>query len=205
MQLTKELAYLLGALRDGSVLRYKEKNGKVHHYVCVYNKNTEWLKEISRIFEVLFDKKPCFSDPRKGTPYTRIYSKEITEAFQRQFQHPLTSQITWRTPKKIISARNETQKHYIAGFWDAEGGQDKVTGQIRFHLSWNGMECPPLEDIKRMLKRQGIKTGKVRRYSNKSGRYPRFVLRILKKDNKTFFEKIPIRNISKKIGNLTAK
>lgn len=197
MQLTNELAYLLGALRDGSVLRYAEKNGKTHHALSLYNKNKEWLKQLEKTFEVLFCKKPSFSEPKNGTPYLRIYSKEIVETFQREFQHPLTSQITWETPRVILLADSEQQKHYIAGFWDAEGGQDKVTMQIRFHLSWNGETCPPLNDLKQMLERIGIQTGKVGRYRNVNGNYSRFVLRVLKKDNENFFEQIPIRNKSK--------
>lgn len=198
MQLTNELAYLLGALRDGSVLRYTEKNGKTHYALSLYSKNTQWLKQLEKTFEVLFCKKPSFSEPKNGTPYLRIYSKEIVETFQREFQHPLTSQITWKTPDKILGASNVKQKYYVAGFWDAEGGQDKITKQIRFHLSWNGNTCPPLNDLKQMLLKSNIETGKVGRYTNENGNFPRFVLRVLKKDNDKFFDEIPIRNKIKK-------
>jgi intein-encoded DNA endonuclease-like protein len=208
MELTKELFYLLGALRDGSVLRYGDKQGKIHHYVTFYSKDVEWLNFISKQLKKLFEEKQTFCKPRTGTPYLRIYSKKIAVWMHEEFQHPLTSQITWRTPKVIMKSENDEMiRWYIAGFWDAEGGYDIRTHQIRFHLSWNGLECPPLQDMKALLGRLGICTGNVGMYENKNGNYPRFVLRISKKDNEKFLKVIPISNPSKKlkIGNPTAK
>lgn len=208
MELTKDLAYLLGALRDGSVLRYNDKQGKIHHYLTFYSKDIEWLKFLSKILKRVFSEKQILCKPRTGTPYLRIYSKKIATQINKEFQHPLTSQIQWKTPKILMKTqKNEVIKWYIAGFWDAEGGFDIRTHQIRFHLSWDGLKCPPLNDIKNLLNKLGINTGKVGRYENKNGNYPRFVLRILKRDNEKFLNTIPISNPSKKekIDILTAK
>lgn len=208
MELTKDFAYLLGALRDGSVLRYGDRQGKIHHYVTFYSKDTGWLKFLSKILSNVFGEKQIFCAPKSGTPYLRIYSKRIATLIHEEFQHPLTSQITWETPRPLADTKdNEIIKWYIAGFWDAEGGFDIKTHQIRFHLSWNGSVCPPLEDIKAFLGKFNIRTGNVGMYENKNGNYPRFVLRVSKKDNKRFLETFPISNPSKlkKIGILTAK
>jgi intein-encoded DNA endonuclease-like protein len=157
---------------------------------------------------MLFSEKQIFCKPRTGTPYVRIYSKKIATFMEKEFQHPLTSQITWKTPKILIETKNKKFiRWYIAGFWDAEGGFDIRTHQIRFHLSWDGSKCPPLEDIKNFLGRLGIETGKVGMYENKNGNYPRFVLRVSKKENGKFLKRVPISNPSKKkkIGIVTAK
>ncbi len=208
MELTKNLAYLLGALRDGSVLRYSDKQGKIHHYITFYSKDTKWLNFLSKLLKKTFSGNQIFCKPRKGTPYLRIYSKKIAIQIQKEFDHPLKSQITWKTPKILMDTGNkEIIKWYIGGFWDAEGGFDIRTHQIRFHLSWNGLECPPLNDIKRLLRKLNISSGNVGIYKNKNGNYPRFVLRVSKKDNKNFIKNIPIFNPSKKrkIGILAAK
>lgn len=208
MELTKDLAYLLGALRDGSVLRYSDKQGKIHHYITFYSKDIKWLKFLSKPLKRIFNEKQIFCKPITGTPYLRIYSKKIATQIQQEFQHPLTSQITWETPQILMKTKNkEFIKWYIAGFWDAEGGFDIRTHQIRFHLSWNGLECPPLNDIKKLLEKLDINTGNVGMYENKNGNYPRFVLRLSKKDNEKFLKTIPIANPSKKkkIGILAAK
>ena len=203
MELTKDLAYLLGSLRDGSVLKYSEKSGKTHYYITFYSKDIYWLNFLSKILTRIFSEKQSLCIPKKGTPYLRIYSKKIAEMMREKFGHPLTSQITWKTPDILLKTNNpEIIKWYIAGFWDAEGGFDIRTHQIRFHLSWNGLECPPLMDIKQFLKKLNIETGEVGIYENKNGNFPRFVLRISKKDNGKFLQKIPISNPSKieKIG-----
>lgn len=208
MELTKDLAYILGALRDGSVLRYTDKTGKTQNYIAFYSKDTRWLKIISKPLTKTFSGHQVFCIPKTGTPYLRIYSKEIVEKIKKEFNHPLTSQITWRTPKIIMKTKDkDILKYYIAGFWDAEGSYDIRTNQIRFHLSWNGFECPPLIDMKKILKRFEIKCGNVGIYENKNGNFPRFVLRLSKFCNEKFLKDIPIQNPSKieKIGNLTAK
>ena len=199
MELSKELAYILGALRDGSVLRYRDKQGKLHHYITFYSKDQEWLKILSEILSRIFREKQTLYIPKTGTPYLRIYSKRIAVYFKEKFQHPLSSQIMWETPKVLKKTGNpEILKWYIAGFWDAEGSFDTSTKQLRFHLSWNGSECPPLNDIKDFLQTLGIRTGKVGRYVNKNGNYPRFVLRVSKRDNEKFLKTIPVLNPFKK-------
>ena len=199
MQLTKELAYVLGALRDGSINRYKDKYGKLHHSISFYSKSVKWLKVLQKMFTKIFNITPRLVIYSYTTPYIRIYSKKIAEIFEREFQHPLSKQISWNTPE-IIKKTKEKKilRYYIAGFWDAEGGVDINRQQVKFYLSWDGKNCFPLEDIKKILEKFfNISSGKVCRYKNSNGNYPRFVLRISKKDNLKFLRIFPLKNPEK--------
>lgn len=201
MQLTTNLAYLIGSLRDGSVSRFVDKLGKVHHSITFYSKSLGWLRIISQKFEPTFGIKTKISFYNTKTlkvPYLRVYSKKIAEIMLHEFQHPLGRQIRWHTPIKIRHADKEIQRHFIAGFWDAEGGAELRNKQISFYLSWDGDECPPLEDLKQMLLQLGIRSGRVCRYENENGVYPRFVLRVSKYDNQKFVEEIPVQNPEKR-------
>ena len=199
MKLTKNLAYIAGALRDGSVLRYKEKSGKMHYYTTVYNKDEKWLRELQKLFEKEFGIRPKLRKQKNRASYIRTYNKGVAKYFEENFEHPLKNQIGWKTPNLI---RKCTSKkilvNYIAGFWDAEGGFDIRTRQIRFHLSAKGKKCLPLEDMKNFLEKFGIECGKVGRYKNERGVHPRFVLRVLKSSNKKFLNKIPLKSFIKK-------
>jgi hypothetical protein len=199
MQLTNNLAYLLGALRDGSVCRFKNNQGKICSSVTFYSKSIKWLNVLQKkIFEVFKINTKIVQYGNK-TPYIRIYSKELVDELNKKFQCPLKTQIGWITPLFIKNSDDiEIIKNYIAGFWDAEGGVNLQSKQVAFYLSWNGKRCPPLEDLKKMLEKLKIKCGNVCRYKNERGVYPRFVLRISMKDNERFFRSIPTQNPEKR-------
>ncbi len=198
-KLTKELAYILGALRDGCISKYKEKSGKLHYHLSIYSKCIGWLKILQKFFKKTLGKAPKIVIPRNRTPYLRIYSKEIAEMFHTRFQHPLSQQVSWQTPSAIKESKNkDILKWYVAGFYDAEGGVDIHKKEAKFYLSWNGEKCPPLEDIKEILEKVfGIKTGKVCRYTNPRGKFPRFVLRIKRKFLEKFFLLFPLQHPQK--------
>ena len=200
MQLTNEMAYLIGALRDGTVTRYQSKNqNNYHSYVAVYNKNLIWIKYVQKIFDNLFLGKSKITRTKNGIYYVRRYSKQIVSMFEKEFQHPIGKQINWRTPSALLNSNDrEIWRNYIGGFFDAEGGTIPER-QIIFYLSWNGNTCPVLEDIKFKLKILfNIDSGRVSGRENTNGIYPRFCLRIYKKENrKLFIDNIKIYNPSK--------
>lgn len=199
MQLTSQLAYLLGALRDGSVSKFKDWKGKIHHSIVFYSGSIGWLKVIQQKIKEVFDIETKISQYTYTTPFIRIYSKKLAEIFHKEFQHPLKSQISWETPILIKKCRNEDFLiNYIAGFWDAEGGIDKQNKQVKFYLSWDGERCPPLNDIKKMLENLGIRSGRVCGYPNPHGKFPRFVLRVSRHSTREFLEKIPVQHPEKK-------
>tara|TARA_Y100000310_G_C20456688_1_gene703396 strand:- start:261 stop:860 length:600 start_codon:yes stop_codon:yes gene_type:complete len=195
MQLTIGLSYLSGALRDGSILRYYGKGKKTYHSITIYNKSVIWLEYLKKLINKELKKEPNIYFPKERTPYVRLYSKEKTEQLGKLFQHPMKTQTQWKTPNCILQSKNQNiHRNYIAGFFDAEGSFDRCTKQIRFHQSLE----EPLISIKRILKMQfNINTGNVCKYKNANGKLPRFVLRILKKDNEIFLRVIPIKNRTK--------
>ena len=154
MQLTSNLAYLLGSLRDGSICRFKSNQGKICSSVTFYSKSREWLKILQIKILDVFERTTKIVQYGNKTPYLRIYSKELVNKLNGEFQCPLKTQIGWITPLPIKASNNpEIIKNYIAGFWDAEGGANLKSQQIALYLSWNGNDCPPLEDLKAMLEK----------------------------------------------------
>lgn len=197
MQLTSDLAYIVGALRDGSISRFTDKHGRLHHSITFYSKSKGWLEILQKKLCAVFGKTPEIVQYSNKTPYIRIYSKNIAEMFSKEFEHPLGVQIRWNTPKSIKSSNYDIKRHFIAGMWDAEGGIDLQNKQIKFYLSWDGNKCPPLDDLKNILGSMGIKSGEVCRYKNENGKFPRFVLRISTDSNKKFVNDIPIQHPEK--------
>ncbi len=207
VHITKNISYILGALRDGSVCKYEDRHGKKHHVLTIYNSDVGWLEILRGMFKNTFDVEPKLIIRNSYTPYIRVYSKKLVYIISRYYNHPLGSQINWQTPIPIKKSNEPgIWREYIAGFFDSEGGVDILREQLKFHLSWNGIVCHPLVDIKNSLARFfGIECGNVCMYQNARGNYPRFVLRIRKKDNRKFVLQIPVRNPSKikKIQSIT--
>ncbi len=183
------LAYILGAMRDGTVSRY----GK-HSHISIYSKNINWLRTLKRRFKMVFHVEPKLYFPKKGTPYARVYSKELAETFVKEFGFKKF----WETPKIITlnMDKKSVLREYIAGFYDADGGYDRVKEAVKFYQSWNDLNCPPLQDLKFFLKKLGFFSGKIGRYKNRNWNY-RFVLRLTKRSSKRFFQKIPVKNHDK--------
>ena len=180
------LSYILGAMRDGTVSIY----GK-HSHVSIYSRNIQWLEILKKRFRVVFKREPKLYEPRKGTPYIRIYSKGIAEEFVKRFGYKKF----WETPKiiKENSEKKTVLKEYIAGFYDSDGGYDRLKKTVKFYQSWNGRRCPPLEDLKTFLEKLGLSTGKICCYSNRKWNN-RFVLRLSVDSSKKFFRIIPVKN-----------
>ncbi|MBI2578327.1 MAG: LAGLIDADG family homing endonuclease [Candidatus Aenigmarchaeota archaeon] len=113
-ELTLQLAYLLGAMRDGSLIRSKGK-----HWVRIYDSaNSTWVESLRDIFQRIFE----------VTPHVR-YQKHIGEKYLDISSKPLYYMISMMVdgklhksvPEIIRASDIEIQKSYIAGFFDAEG------------------------------------------------------------------------------------
>ena len=199
-------AYLAGSFRDGYIGFYMEKNGKKHFVARIYSKDIEWLQTLANLVKQAYNVEMKLIIPRKGTPYIEKYDKSFVKTIAREYGHPLGKQYNWETPGFIVKSRDkELWRAYITGFFDAEGGVDIVKKQIKFYQSWDGEECPPLLDIKKALEEIfHIETGNVSKYTNKNGKYPRFVLRIKKKYTIKFIHEFtPLNTIKRnKINTL---
>ncbi|MCD6523112.1 MAG: hypothetical protein J7K68_05155 [Candidatus Diapherotrites archaeon] len=113
MQINKDLAYLAGALRDGWLIQV---DGNVIG-LGMEQSEQPWLREtLVPIYLNQFGVRPVI----KQTTLT-LYSELVGEYIHKVLEMPVKSQASWETPKCVLKASEEIQKHFIAGFWDAEG------------------------------------------------------------------------------------
>lgn len=181
-ELNENIAYLMGAFRDGSMSRYKNE-------IEIWQKSKEWLKTIMNIFKKEFGTELKFKK-RKGYFLIRIRSVALFELIKILFNYKKPN---WITPELIKKAPIRLQKYYIAGFWDAEGSYSNKKGFSRISQNWSASKkCPPLEDLKIMLNKLNIKSNTYGGYKVKNSY--EFYLYIPKKEFKKFLELIPLQN-----------
>ncbi len=164
--LTKELAYLVGVLRDGTIS--KESNNE---YCCsFYNKNIELLSKIKSFVEELFDIKTEIR--RFGDVHgIRIRSLTLYLFFKLVFEAK-EMQEKWDTPNLIKSSEEECKKWYVSGFFDAEGGIPHIETNIRrnkkyLYVKFVQKNKESLEFIKSFLESKGIKMRSIYLEKNK--------------------------------------
>jgi len=160
-----EIAYLAGALRDGSISKTETPIG-TKYYIAFCNSSYEWLQNtIKPILEKLFQieiKEPV--EDRKSTKYQiRVRKHGIVLFLSDLFEHPFGKQTGWKTPNWIMNAPEEIKKWYVRGFFDSEGGcgnvakqKEKYPWQSVFYIGFYGSskeeKCEVLEDLKNILK-----------------------------------------------------
>ena len=167
--LTQELAYLIGMLRDGSVM--KEKNDE---YTCVfYSKYSDALNIIREYLKKVFDVQSTIENNKEDLFQVRVRSKTLYYFLKVMFETK-EKQVDWKTPDLIKQSNALIKKWYVRGFWDAEGGcphnVNKKKKDLEVKFSQKNKES--LEFIKQFLNSINIKTGNV--YWNKDT----FVLKI---------------------------
>ena len=150
-ELTKELAYLMGAFRDAALSTYKSE-------IIISQKNKKWLEqEILPKLKNVFGIEPTIYGPREkdGCYYIKIRSVALFAIIKVLFEW---KKGRWNTPSMILTAPLELKKEYIRGFWDAEGSNNKKGG-LEIFQAWESFEeCPPLRDLKKMLEELGIES-----------------------------------------------
>ncbi len=153
---TADMAYIIGALRDGSI----GKNNKV--YISQSGEGSkEWLEALEQIFKNLFEIKTHIN--KINNEYRlNIYSKPLRIFLEKIFEMPF-DQNNWATPN-IIEKNLETWIPYISGFFDAEGYcTSKETfekiGKAKIGFAQNNFKS--LEFIKISLEHYGIRANKV--------------------------------------------
>ena len=180
MKLTEELAYMLGALRDGCFIR----NETNHIYrIRIYQKNREWIVFLSSIIERLFKKKlTVVIDNRDNVWSLFVNSKKIFERLVEISNFP-KKQREWNTPEMILYSTKQIQRMYIKGFFDSEGGVPHIEKgyilpkNIRIHFTQMNKKC--LEELKEMINDLNIKAGRVcGPYYKKGFEFPIYRLKI---------------------------
>lgn len=190
--LSKDLCYLAGVLRDGTVVR--EANDE---YLCAfYNKHKEFIKILQRLVKDVFWIEPKI-EKFKDVFGIRIRSLTLYLFFNKIFDVP-QYQHSWETPTIIKKAPLEMQRSYISGFWDAEGVCPRIEKLDRIkkknlYIGFVQKNKESLEFIKAILEKNKIACGKVFWSTDK------FVLKISSESITTFYEfiepKHPIKSM----------
>lgn len=180
--LSDDLAYLFGALRDGSLVHYS------YVYEIEYaQKHPAWLEKIlAPKIERCFGIKVTVKQRKNKSFVIRIRSTAMFAIIKYITQHQANYQ---STPEIILKSPFELQKHYIAGFYDAEGR--KNLNDLNIYQQWYNKTCPPLEDIKKILERRNINSKfRIKPQNNAF----LFTLHIEGKSRRRFLENIPIQH-----------
>ena len=160
-QLTPDLAYLLGALRDGTITDKKK------YEISFYQKDTRWFSVLTRCLQEVFNPSSkifVFTERRNSSPKLTVSCRPIVEFLKLVCGVPAGDKLSWQTPRIIKNADWEIQRHYIRGFFDADGRTS-----IRFQkVGFCQASESPLSDIKEMLEKHGIKCRKVEAYKPKN-------------------------------------
>ncbi|MBL7169470.1 MAG: hypothetical protein ISS48_00445 [Candidatus Aenigmarchaeota archaeon] len=193
-ELTKDLAYLAGILRDGSL----PKPYNNQYEIQISQDNIEWLENVKVMLKRLFPEKDLkIVKYGNQTPRIKIYSKEIYHYLVKLFEYPGT-QTKWKIPSFVINGSSDIKKRFIEGFFEAEGEvplskqNNKYKIWIRFHHSWDGDKCIVLEQMKMMLENNfGVKCGNITG-PKKEKKFPSFDLAIYGNNVYEFFKEMKI-------------
>lgn len=202
-ELDNDLAYFIGILRDGIVSARAGKKGD--YSIEIYQKNKKWLETVIKpLIKKLFNLNVKVSFQMHGkykTYRVRIYSKIVYTFIKKLFEHPDTNgqKTCWKTPSLILKAGKRIQRHYIQGFFDAEGYIGNGRNLIIIGQAWDKKGKSPLTDISNMLKDFGIERCYLYRIIDKRpNRKPLERLQISnKKDVKNFISEISSRHPEK--------
>lgn len=147
------MAYLIGALRDGSLVYDKSRNYKT----IWYENNNDWLMNsiVNRVQKV-FKKKPRLDQYKKGHFRVVLSSKNIFYTIKNYFGF-IAPQEKWCTPEPIKKSNDEIIASYIAGFFDAEGDMNPK----KYMMGFSQKNQESLSFIKMWLNEKNIKTSKI--------------------------------------------
>ncbi len=181
MELTEDLFYLIGALRDGSVNYDKASR---NYYIVWYSKDREYMAKIAAKVANVFKKNTSIYEYKEGQYRVRIGSREIYNYIKSVFDFPDEGigQVEWGTPKILREATLPLKNAYIRGIFDAEG--DVSLRNRYLEVSQKNTEI--LKWIKDELNCSGIHTGGIVIADKRSSTY-KFVISG-KKDVKIFRE-----------------
>lgn len=151
---TKGLAYIMGALRDGSVYTSRGK-----HWIRIYDtSDAMWIKTVNKIFKQIFDTELHLRSQKKiNAAYLDVSSKPLFHLFKILFNG---KQIHKDVPEIIKTSPIEIKKAYIEGFFDAEGHVPHNNTK-RYQIDFSQKDIKSLEFVKDVLENIGIKCGKI--------------------------------------------
>ncbi len=145
---SKELAYLIGAIHDGTVFANRTKNQYIIQYWQFSDQ--DWLDIVAQKLEKVFSCKP-----KRYANYVQFSNKAAYEFFANVLNVP-QHQTDWdsflnRIPKEL-------QWYAIAGMFDAEGW---VGSHDDLRLKFSQKNKEKLVEVKQVLLVHNIKSGEV--------------------------------------------
>jgi hypothetical protein len=152
-RLTPELAYLVGALRDGYVGVTKSKDYLVSYIAA----DRQWLLNIDRRFREVFGISLKLRKDGRGCYYLERSLKPIMFFIAYVFDHPLGNQKEWSFPKILTLTQAENQWAHVAGIVDAEGHLRKPTESSK-SPTISQTNITFIETLQRILRNLGVKT-----------------------------------------------
>ncbi|MFX0116201.1 MAG: LAGLIDADG family homing endonuclease [Candidatus Hodarchaeota archaeon] len=170
------LAYLIGALADGSL--YHNKKHYVHR-VSYYQQSREYLVDCiePRIMQLFAKKGHFYFDRRKNVYYYEITSKRIFLSFKKAIES-FKSESNRRIPSWIRNGENSIGIAFVRGFFDADGfyyaSPEKADYRVRFGQS----EYFILKDLKELLSHEFKCSDVLGPYQSKIGAKPYYELHI---------------------------
>lgn len=191
-EISKELIYLAGALRDGNL------NLQTGRVFIVQKSCSDWLENIIvPIFKKLFNVNPEIKEGK-----LTVYSFPIVYFFCVVFNHPAGEQTKWTTPQILFSLPKELISTYIQGYFDAEGSSYLKRLKISISQAWfkKTEPNPSLVNIKNFLELFDIQSSIEGPYFN-NGSYITCLNIFCKENPKNgilFFEKIGSNHFDKK-------
>jgi len=151
--MNKDLAYLLGALRDGTIDVREGKNYEIE----LAQKNKMWLQFVQNVFKKEFRKEGNILRHMKGYWIIRINGKETVRKIAEISQMKIPQE-NWKTPSLIEASDIETKINCIRGFFDAEGGlPKKITKSSQKYVIFSQNNKESLEFIRKTLMEISIK------------------------------------------------
>ncbi len=142
------LAYLIGAIHDGTVFKNPSKNQYVIQYWQYGNK--EWLTLLSNLLEQVFGVRP-----KEYKQYIQLSGKPVVEIFNKVLGVP-SDQSKWNS--FLIGIPWKYQKIMIAGMFDAEGWCGK---NYDMRLKFTQKNLNKIKELKTVFEKRGIKCGSV--------------------------------------------
>ena len=149
--LSQKLAYLVGAMRDGTLAR----SGK--YEISISQSNDSWLKTLK---EIICDVFQPSNEPAIRNNRVTLSNRPIFEYLNKVFEIPIGKKDQWSTPKIIEMAPLNLAKYYIRGFYDADG--------LSYKLGFCQVNKESLVFVKNTLEKLQIKTGKLSSRKGKS-------------------------------------
>ncbi len=168
--MNEELAYLAGALRDGTVII---RSG-YDYEVKLAQKNYEWLELINGIFKRNFGKGGLIYRERRRSAsgvirmyyILRIFDKKVVDELMKLFDI-VTPQTRWGTPTVIKYAGIDLVSHYVRGFFDAEGGLPRDPIHAKQHyVSFDQANLEALAFVRDKLMQMGYRPTRITRTGN---------------------------------------